>query len=209
MCIAGAAKLHIVLLGSLLALTALTATGFADPVPGFTFASVGPTTRSIAFVCDASGPMCTMNKMGALKTELNRAIDQLRVVQSFSLTFFSEGAPVKLDDHPLHATPDNKKKASEFLKNVQTSGQANPESALDLAFSQKPDLIFFLADGDFTNNDGVLLHVRLLQDKTRVKINTIALVGEGDTDTEFINVLKTIAEESGGTFKKVAPADLK
>jgi len=37
----------------------------------------------------------------------------------------------------------------------------------------------------------------------RIRINTIAFVGEGDKDTDFLTVLKQVAAESRGTYARV------
>jgi hypothetical protein len=42
----------------------------------------------------------------------------------------------------------------------------------------------------------------------RVKINTIALVDDGEDTETFINTLKRIADENGGVFKRVSPKQL-
>ena len=170
--------------------------------PKFMGQGTGGNTRSIAFVCDASGSM--MNKMVPLKNELKRTIDQLRVMQAFSVIFFADQKPQALAQQLVMASPDNKRKAYDFLQNVSTAGQTDPIPALDLAFKQKPQLIFFLTDGDFPDNNAVLSHVRELNKDHTVKINTIAFVGDSDNDVEFIKILSDIAKENGGVFKKVS-----
>lgn len=170
--------------------------------PKFMGQGTGGNTHSIAFVCDASGSM--MNKMVPLKNELKRTIDQLRVMQAFSVIFFADQKPQALAQQLVMASPDNKRKAYDFLQNVSTAGQTDPIPALDLAFKQKPQLIFFLTDGDFPDNNAVLTHVRKLNKDHTVKINTIAFVGDSDNDVEFIKILTDIAKENGGLFKKVS-----
>ncbi|HEY8746442.1 MAG TPA: hypothetical protein VIM11_00600 [Tepidisphaeraceae bacterium] len=39
-------------------------------------------------------------------------------------------------------------------------------------------------------------------------LDTIAFVGEKDKDKEFMDVLRTIARETGGTFRRVSESDL-
>jgi uncharacterized protein with von Willebrand factor type A (vWA) domain len=170
--------------------------------PKFMGQGTGGNTRSIAFVCDASGSM--MNKMVPLKNELRRTIDQLRAIQAFSVIFFADEKPQALAQQLLMASAENKRKAYDFLGNVSTAGQTNPIPALELAFKQRPQLIFLLTDGDFPDNNAVLSKVRELEKSAPVKINTIAFVGDSDNDKEFINILTTIAKETGGVFKKVS-----
>jgi uncharacterized protein with von Willebrand factor type A (vWA) domain len=145
-----------------------------------------------------------MNKMVPLKNELKRTIDQLKVMQAFSVVFFADQKPQALSQQLVMASPDNKRKAYDFLQNVSTAGQTDPIPALELAFKQKPQLIFLLTDGDFPDNAAVLARVRALNAEHTTKINTIAFVSDTDNDKEFINVLTTIAKENGGLFKKVS-----
>ena len=42
----------------------------------------------------------------------------------------------------------------------------------------------------------------------KVKVNTIAFVDKSDTDTEFIELLKGIAKDNGGIYKRVKEAEL-
>ena len=89
-------------------------------------------------------------------------------------------------------------------KTSTTAGQTDPIPALELAFKQKPQLIFLLTDGDFPDNNAVLSRCRELNKDHTVKINTIAFVGDSDNDVEFMKVLTDIAKENGGLFKKVS-----
>jgi len=158
--------------------------------------------RSVAFLCDASGSM--LGKIAALKGEIDKAIMSLRPVQSFDIIFFGDNRSDSLSPHMLMATPDNKVRATEFLETVTPRGPTDPLPALELAFAEKPQLIFLLTDGDFPDNDAVLKRIQELNGQKIVKISTIAFVGEGDTDTAFISLLKQIAAENGGIYKHVA-----
>jgi hypothetical protein len=170
--------------------------------PKFMGQGTGGNTRSIVFVCDASGSM--MNKMVPLKNELKRTIDRLKPIQAFSVIFFADEKPQALSQNVMFASPDTKRKAYDFLGNVSTAGQTNPIPALELAFKMKPQLVFLLTDGDFPDNNAVLSRVRDLNKEHTVKINTIAFVGESDNDVEFIKILTDIAKENGGVFSKVS-----
>lgn len=170
--------------------------------PKFMGTGGGGNVRNLAYVCDASGSM--MNKMATLKNELKRSIDALRVTQSFSVIFFADEKPQALGQQLIFASPENKRKAYDFLQNITTSGATDPIPGLELAFRQKPQLIFLLTDGDFPDNAAVLKKVSELNKGKQVRINTIAFVGSGDTDKAFIEVLSQIAKESGGVFRQVS-----
>jgi hypothetical protein len=168
----------------------------------------GGNARKIAFVCDASGTM--HNKFSTLRRELSNTVQGLRVIQSFNIIFFQEQNASALDTNQLvMANPENKLKATNFLEDkVTPRGETNPIPGIEIAFRQHPELIYILTDGDFPDNNAVLAKVRELNKDHKVKVNTIAFVGEADTDTEFMKFLKQIAEENGGVYKFVKESDL-
>ncbi len=160
----------------------------------------------IAYVCDASGSM--INKMPALKVELNKALQHLKPVQGFSVIFFRELKPDSFSNVLMAATPETKARAGRFVEDETTFGKTDPIPGIELAFKQQPEVIFLLTDGDFPDNDAVQVKIRLLNKDHRVRINTIAFVGSADTDVAFKALLETIAQENGGTYKLVSPDDL-
>jgi hypothetical protein len=165
-----------------------------------------PGARKVAFVCDASGSM--LNKMASLKMELSKAVTALKPSQSFGITFFHETRCMSLETSLVAATPQNKRKATGFLEDITCGGTTNPIPGIEQAFRQQPQLIYLLTDGDFPDNALVLARIRELNNKKLVKINTIAFVDSSDSDTAFLDLLKTIAKENGGTFKHVAEEEL-
>jgi hypothetical protein len=174
--------------------------------PKFMKVGMGGNVRSIAFVCDASGSM--MDKMATLKQELKNTVDKLKPIQWFSVIFFADKQPQAMAQQLIAASPDNKRKAYDFLNTVTTAGATDPIPGLELAFRQQPQLVFLLTDGDFPDNEAVLNKVRQLNASHKVKINTIAFVSEKDTDQAFIKVLTDIAKENGGVFKKVSEQEV-
>jgi hypothetical protein len=109
------------------------------------------------------------------------------------------------------ATPENKRKAFTFLEDVSTSGTTNPIPGLEVAFKSKPQLIFLLTDADFPDNGAVLSAIRRLNAGKQTRVNTIAFTS-GDASDElsqgFVELMKTIAQENGGTFKLVKENEL-
>jgi hypothetical protein len=167
----------------------------------------GGNAMKIAFVCDASGSM--LNKFSTLRRELANTIQQLRPTQSFDVIFFQEQNSASLAPSLVMATPQNKIGAENFMTDkVTPRGETNPIPGIDAAFKTQPQLIYILTDGDFPNNDAVLKRIKELNKDKKVKINTIAFVGEGDNDTEFIKLLQKIADENGGRFNLVHESDL-
>lgn len=168
----------------------------------------GGNAKRIAFVCDASGSM--LNKFSTLRRELSNTVQGLRVIQSFNIIFFQEQSYTAMDNNQLvMATPENKLKATNYLEDkVTPRGETNPIPGLETAFKQKPELVYILTDGDFPDNKAVLAKIRELNKDHKVKVNTIAFVGEADTDTDFMKLLEQIAKENGGVYKHVKESDL-
>lgn len=166
--------------------------------------------RRIVYVCDASGSM--LNTFDSLRTELRKSIDGLRAVQSFNVIFFQNQNYSTIDKSGLvPAVPANKRRAYDFLDNSCVGGQTDPIAALELAFAQKPELIFLLTDGDFSGsgNDAVVAFCK--QRAGGVKINTIAFLGKDRQDPQqlsFVRALETIAKNSGGRFRYVTQDDM-
>ena len=173
---------------------------------------VGPTfgqsnPRRIAFVCDGSGSM--VSKMASLKNELEKAVGGMKVVNEFNVVFFRDAGFAALSDGGLvRATPENKRKALQFLGDMTSTGTTNPIPGLELAFRQNPQLVYLLTDGDFPDNAAVVRKVNELNREKKARVNTIAFVSEQDTDREFLDVLQQIARENGGTFRHVRENDL-
>ncbi|HSU68098.1 MAG TPA: hypothetical protein VLJ39_14570 [Tepidisphaeraceae bacterium] len=170
--------------------------------PNIFINSTTPPARSVAFLCDASGSM--LNKFSDLRRELNKAIQSLKPYQSFAITFFQGERFLSFNPQLLLANPENKLRAMNFLEDVSPRSTTDPIPSLELAFKQKPQLVFLLTDGDFPDNAAVLGKIRQLNHDGAVKINTIAFVGQADTDTAFIGLLKQIAQENGGTYRHVS-----
>ena len=159
--------------------------------------------RRIAFVCDASGSM--MSKFDLLRVELRKAIEMLRLPQSFSVIFFQETTCTTSDAKLLLATPECKRKAYDFVDRTAARSGTDPLPAIRLAFQQGAELIYLLTDGDFPDNDAVIQELRKLNSTKKVKVNTLAFI---DRDESYEKVLKQIAAENGGSFRFVSENDL-
>jgi hypothetical protein len=177
----------------------------------------GGNARKIIFICDSSGSMTT--KFASLKEQLNKAIAKLKVPQSFDVIFFQDGKAIafsqaKLKQESLQlANVDNRRSASQFLEDVTVAATSDPMPALTVAFARKPDLVYFLTDGDFPDNDAVYKRIKELNKPdpatgVKAKINTIAFVNDKDTDVEYRKLLERIANENDGTFNVVDESKL-
>ncbi len=181
--------------------------GGADGLFGTGTKLFPPSARRVIYVCDASGSM--IPKLEPLKVELGKAIMGLKAIQQFNVIFFrAESVPQSFARDLVFASPEGKANLIKFLADVTAAGETNPLPGIEQAFRQKPQMIILLTDGDFPDNDAVLSRVRQLNKEHKVRINTIAFVGQADTDVKFKELLETIAKENGGSYKLITPEGL-
>jgi hypothetical protein len=181
--------------------------------PRASFVGVSGNARRVVYICDATGTMIGL-KFKLLQKQLYKAIDVLGSTQGFNVIFFRGGDSDAEWNQPfarelVMAKPDNKQKVRQFIENFGVVGKGtNPLPALRTAFQQRPQLIYFLSDGEFNNYVGyeqVLSEVRRLNADKSVKINTIAFMSE---DIKAEQALEQMAQENGGKFVKVTDRDL-
>jgi hypothetical protein len=188
--------------------------------PKSTFMGVSGNAKKIVYVCDASGSM--VDRMILLVGELERSINKLQPIQGFNVLFFNDQNPQVFATGLLSANSKNKEAFKVFLSDVKIKKSSDPRPALRIAFMEKPDLIFFLTDGDFNteefgdgpkSNAQVVKEIRWLNREKRVHINTIAF-SSADPDSaearsEYVATLKLVADESGGNFRFVSSRQMR
>ena len=181
--------------------------------PKANFVGISGNARRVVYVCDATGTMLGL-KFKLLQKQLYKAIDILKPIQGFNVVFFKGGDSDAEWSNPFAeelvvANPQNKQKVRQFIETFQVVGKGtNPLPALRQAFAQKPQLVYFLTDGEFDNVVGyaqVLAEVRKLNADKSVKVNTIAFMS---ADEKAEQALQTMARENGGRFVKVSDRDL-
>jgi hypothetical protein len=167
----------------------------------------GGNAHKIVFVCDGTGTMDGLRKILLIR-ELNSTIAKLKPVQDFNVIFFKDGnnAGVEAVDPNklIPATPANVRRTAEVLNKVSFMGATNPLPAIELAFKQKPQLMYILSDGEFDNlvsYDDVIKRIAELNSDKKVAINTILF---GDRDPRAEQALKKIAGDNGGTMTFVS-----
>ena len=170
--------------------------------------------RKVVYICDATGTMLGL-KFDLLKQQLAKAVDILKPIQQFNVIFFRGGSNDDAWSLPMFkglevANPANKQKAFKIMNETSVLGAGtNPIPALKQAFAQKPQLIYFLTDGEFNNYasyEDVLAEVAKLNADKTVKVNTILMMSD---DAQAEKTLKAMASQNGGVFKKVLETDLR
>jgi hypothetical protein len=133
--------------------------------------------------------------------ELARSINKLRSEQSFYVFFFNDRTYPLFDPKPargiLPASPSNRARAIRWIRSREPSRTTDPNLALLQALEMKPDVIFFLTDGELDDPSGVRSMIRA-NNKSKVVIHTIAFENEDGATT-----LEAIARENKGEFRFV------
>jgi hypothetical protein len=154
----------------------------------------------IVYVVDRSGSM--INTFDALVRELERSIGELNVRQSFHVVFFSERTPIENPPRKLvPAIKANKKQAFDFLRTIVPEGRTDPAEAMQRAFDLKPEIIFFLTDGEFSPD--LLEKLDKWNKNRQVKIYTYAYVYQPGKA-----LLERIAREHGGKYKFISEDEI-
>jgi hypothetical protein len=166
-----------------------------------------PADGRVVFVCDASGRM--INAFALLKGELTRWVSDIKPGGEFNLIFFGEPRVSALAAKGfLAAKPEDKRRAYKFLEDVHTGGKPDPSAALEAAFRLKPQAIYLLAGGDFTENQAVLDQIAKLNPDGNVKVHTRFFGPELWLTPSAVDTLSRIAEVGGGSFDCLKASEL-
>lgn len=154
----------------------------------------------VVYVVDRSGSM--VDAIGPLKRELKRSFAQLQPMQKFHVIFFSAGVPVEGPAHNVTwASERNKRYYCEFVDSITAEGKTQPVDAVNRALQLDPDLVYLLTDGIFSKETAE----RIIQQakQRRIKINTIAYIVQRGG-----HILRSIAEQTGGTYSFISEGQL-
>lgn len=158
--------------------------------------------RKIVYVVDRSGSM--LGVFDALKRELKRSLDRLRKSQRYHVIFYSTDPPIEAPPQRLvSAIRTNKARTFGFIDNATPEGMTQPIEAMHRAFQLKPDLIYFLSDGDIPEADALRESLRAWNRAGRVRIFTIAYVS-----SQGRHLLEEIARDHDGAFRFVSEYEL-
>lgn len=158
------------------------------------------------YVMDRSGSMGGSGReaLRVLKAELLASLRALDTIHQFQIVFYNQrpivfnpsGVPGRL----AFATQQNKDRAFRFIQSITADGGTSHDEALKLAIRLRPDVIFFLTDGD----DPKLSRKDLDQIQrmaTGITIHAIQF-GSGPKPGEK-SFLEVLAEENGGQYTYV------
>lgn len=150
------------------------------------------------FVVDCSGSM-TGDRFARACRELSRSLQSLNENQEFFIIFFSDRAIPMYSPHPatepVKANRLSRMKARKWIINRGPFGNTFPDEALTMALRMRPDVVFFLTDGEFAPT---ALEVCRRENTKKATIHTIAF------GTRFgEQLLQAIADEHKGRYRFV------
>jgi Mg-chelatase subunit ChlD len=157
------------------------------------FGTTGKGSKFV-FVFDHSGSMAG-SPLEAAKKELIQCLTSLKNHHKFNIIFYDDQQLIwKPNDQLISAIKQNKKDAEKFITNIASAGGTEPLPPLLTAIDYKPDVIFFLTDGEFT------LDLDNICSKTKkIHINVIQF-GSGDNQSAL---LQELAKRTHGDYKYI------
>ncbi len=148
-------------------------------------------------IADRSGSMLGP-KIQYLKQEILEAISRMTGKERFQVVLFNHEAQPFPEAGWRHPKADFQRLKS-WLESIQAAGGTDPTPAFReaLKLSPRPDVIFFMTDGQF--DPAAVEVVAALNRGKETVIHTISFV-----DQSAEPLLKKIASDSGGTYRHVA-----
>jgi len=177
--------------------------GMADISDGLagaaTFFGARARGRKFVFVVDNSNSM-TRGRFETALNELAQTIEVMSPRQQFYVIFFSDTAYRMFHPEPapklVPATDSNKERLRSWLYTVEMCLQTRGEEAIATALALKPDVIYILGDGAFTDkttNKITAPHNR------SIPIHTVGM----EVDPVGERQLRMIAQANNGTYRLV------
>src|SRR5262249_23000898 len=106
--------------------------------------------RTIVYVIDRSMSMGLGGALATAKQELLASLERLPATARFQVIAYNRSAePLLLGSGGLEpATPEKKRRAASLIEGLDAVGGTEHVPALKRALALRPDVIYFLSDGD-------------------------------------------------------------
>jgi hypothetical protein len=130
--------------------------------------------RRIVFLIDTSGSM--MGKRADFTTQVKAAISGMKDDQLFNLICISDNNAQPLWKGLFKPDPVRMKASINFLDEMQMRGSGNPDEGLKASIKLRPDVIWFLTDGDVTDKSEIESIAKSAKIQN-IKINTVIDLG--------------------------------
>lgn len=156
------------------------------------------TGQSIVFVVDGSRSMNrshaspSKTRFKRLKLEIVKTVLALPAESNFFIIFFNDDVNPMPAAGMQAATNANKQRYLTWLAETKADRDTDPRRALTMAMRMRPDVIYFLTDGDF---DGRISRDLLRLSQRTTEIHTFAFGKEADNET-----MRALAKQNRGKF---------
>lgn len=168
---------------------------------GTSFFGISARGNRFLYIVDVSGSMGEGNRLEVLKDNLITSIESLGPKAAFFIIAYNERPQPMLPRLDWsRATDSNKDRARAWISRLGAKGGTVPATAFEMGFrfAPKPDVVYFMTDAQDTQELAPYV-ARLNADGRQARINCIAFGASG-----IIDVMKQIAEQSGGQYKFVS-----
>ncbi len=163
--------------------------------------------KKYVFVVDNSNSMNSskgkFSKFVRAKAELLETISKMTKEKSYYIIFFNAGPTRMFDPEPaktfIPATKENYQKVYDWLAQVELARGTRGTAAMQMALDLKPDAIYVLGDGAFT--DDVADVLRSMNSK-HIPIHTL-LFDSSKGSSKGRDSMEQIAKENGGSYTSV------
>jgi hypothetical protein len=175
--------------------------GGAGQLAGPGFFPTDPDRRRFVFVVDASQSMNhpwpgpAKSRLGRVKVELWKSIFSMSAEQSYAIVFFNTNAIPMPGDGLRSGGPEGQQEQFQWTVSIRADGKTDPQDALLHALKLRPDVIYFLTDGEF--------NYRVVHKVARVNTNGVIIhtVSLGDRSAE--RFLKEMAQQADGEYRHI------
>ena len=171
------------------------------------FTSGGPKAKTVVYIVDNSISMTGRSpesrgygRMETALVELAKSVNSLDKSQKFYIIFFSDAAygtfhPKTAKDY-IKATDSNKKKVGYWLNTVECCYRTDGKEAFEIARALKPELIYILGDGAFTDGSDIALGQNPIKG---ARVEVLGMNLNGGTARRF----KALADAHNGNYRDV------
>ena len=171
------------------------------------FTSGGPKAKTVVYIVDNSISMTGRNpqspgygRMETALVELAKSVNSLDESQKFYIIFFSDTAygtfhPKTVRDY-IKATDSNKKKIGYWLNTVECCFRTDGKEAFEIARALKPELLYILGDGAFTDGSDIELGQNPIKG---ARVEVLGMNLNGGTARRF----KALADAHDGNYRDV------
>lgn len=171
------------------------AAGASDGKGKVTFFGNEVHADSVAFVIDASKSM-SGGRFQRARQELLNSLEQLKPDQRFFVVFYTDRTfPMFFPDNTIELISADKRNLGRvrvWIEQAQVQGGTRPQAAMAMTLRLKPDVVFFLSDGDIPlDTHGTVLH-----HNSRSKVHTITFGSDIGAA-----IMRQIAAKNGGQYR--------